>query len=327
MIDRRLVSCLVAIALAGGSAHAQSQLGGGGSRPGGPGNPGDMSTLKPPVKKPADASAPPGALVPKAAPTGPAKFPQSTTRFQVIKAGDRTVDLRTAPDSEVLTGKSGRSITVGRLKELQGAMAAKRPIVAARPGQSLAALAAQPQGTRVLVGSRLVRSEDLGQIAALRAKLAVKRTPKPVPSAQQHANAKPNTTVGPGGITMAEALKRPGNEVIQVGSLKFSAEQLRQIDAGLRASPREPLGLAERVGRGGGTTRVSAAPKGPVALNGPRMAITPKTTIHDILAQPDNTVLQSPKGKAVTVGQVKQYMAREKLTAAQLAARYPRSGK
>ena len=53
----------------------------------------------------------------------------------------------------------------------------------------------------------------------------------------------------------------------------------------------------------------------------------PKTTIHDILAQPDNTVLQSPKGKAVTVGQVKQYMAREKLTAAQLAARYPRSGK
>jgi hypothetical protein len=327
MTDSRPLATLVmaCLALSPLAADAQSQLGGSRS---GPSGPSDMSTLKPPVKKPGDAAAPSGALAPQAAPSGPAKFPQSTARFQVIKAGDRTVDLRTAPDSEVLTAKNGRTITVGRLKELQGAMAAKRPIVAARPGQSLAALAAQPQGTRVLVGGRLVRSEDLGQIAALRAKLAAKRTPKPVPSAQQHANAKPNATVGPGGITMAEALKRPGNEVIQVGSLKFSAEQLRQIDAGLKASAREPLGLAERVGRGGGASKVAAAPKGPVALDGPRMTITPKTTIPEVLARPDNTVLQAPNGRAVTVGQIKQYMAREKITAAQLAARYPsRSGK
>jgi hypothetical protein len=115
--------------------------------------------------------------------------------------------------------------------------------------------------------------------------------------------------------------------VIQIGPLKYSAEQLRQMDALLKASPREPLGLAERVGRGMGATKAAAAPKGPVALTGPRMTVTPKTTIHDVLAQPDNTVLQSSTGKAVTVGQVKQYMAREKLTPAQLAARYPRSGK
>lgn len=325
MTESRLLASLVMACLALGplAAGAQSQLGGSRS---GPTGSTDLSTLKPPVKKSGDA-APSGAPARQAAPPGPASVPQSTARFQTIKAGDRIVDLRTASNSEVLTGNNGRTITVGRLKELQGAMVASKPVVAARPGQSLAALAASPRGTRVLIGGRMVRSEDLGPIQALRAKLAVKRTPKPVPSAQQYANAKPNATVGSGGITMAEALKRPGNDVIQVGPLKYSAEQLRQMDALLKASPREPLGLAERVGRRGGTAKVAAAPKGPVALSGPRMTVTPKTTIHDVLAQPDNTVLQSSKGKAVTVGQVKQYMAREKLTAAQLAARYTRSGK
>jgi hypothetical protein len=202
LIPTLVIACLAIVPLA---ADAQSQLGGSRS---GPTGPADMSTLKPPVRKPGDAASPVSSG-PAAAPAGPSSAPPSTARFQTIKAGDRIVDLRTASDGEVLTGKSGRTITVGRLKELQGAMSAAKPIVAAKPGQSLAALTASPQGTRVLIGGRLVRSEALGEIQALRAKLAVKRTPKPVPSAQQYAGAKPNATVGPGGITMAEALKRP----------------------------------------------------------------------------------------------------------------------
>jgi hypothetical protein len=148
-----------------------------------------------------------------------------------------------------------------------------------------------------------------------------------MPDSLQYANAKPDAVVGQQGLTIAAALERPGNEVIQVGSRKYSAEQLRRIDAALRASKREPLGLAERAAAmNKGMARASIAPKGPPAT-GPRLAVTKATPIQEMLSKPDDTVLQSPSGKTVTVGQVKQYMAREKLTPAQLGARFAKGAK
>jgi hypothetical protein len=55
---------------------------------------------------------------------------------------------------------------------------------------------------------------------------------------------------------------------------------------------------------------------------GPRLTVTKATPIQEMLAKPDATVLQAPGGKAITVAQLKQYMAREKLTPAQLSARF-----
>jgi hypothetical protein len=324
MTESRLIPTLViaCFAIAPLAAHAQSQLGGG-ARPGGPGSNNDMSTLKPPVKKPQDASS--HALpVPRAAPSGPTHAPQSTARFQTIKAGDRVVDLRTAPNSEVVTGKDGRTITVERIRQLQGRIESARPTVVAKPNQGLATLAAAPAGSQVLVRGQLVRSEFLAKVVALRAKLTQPRTVKPLPSAATHANAKPDAVVGQNGLTMAEALKRPGNQVIQVGSLKYSADQLRQIDAIVKASPKDPRGLAERVGppgsgAGGGTPK--AAPAGPLKT-GPRFAVTKATPIPTMLSKPDDTVLQSPGGKTITVGELKAYMAKEKLSPADLAKRF-----
>jgi hypothetical protein len=348
MADVRKSFRLLALVLAASavSVQAQSQLGGhkppGSSLGGGntgTGGPGDLSSLKPPVPKPG-ATPPPPSLQPPAshpppgkpapmvtpqAQTGPA--PMSTARFQTLRAGDRVVDLRTASDGEVLTGKSGRTITVGRIKELQAAMESAKPVVVAKPGQSLASLSSAPAGTRVRIGNRTVRADFLAKVQSLRAKLSVKRTPKPMPNSLQYANAKADGVLGQNGLTIAAALKRPGNEVIQVGSRKYSAEQLRQIDAALRASKREPLGLAERAAAmNKGMTRASIAPKGPSAA-GPRLAVTKTTPIQQMLAKPDDTVLQSPSGKTVTVGQVKQYLAREKLTPEQLGARFAKGAK
>ena len=313
MTDSRILSTLViaCLAIAPFPAVSQSQLGGGSRPPGAPGS-NDMSTLKPPVKKPGE-SPPPG--VPAPQPGAAQSSAQSTARFQTIKAGDRIVDLRTASNSEVLTGKGGRTITVERIKQLQGRIDATRPTIVAKPNQSLASLAAAPAGSQVMVRGQLVRPEMLGRVAALRAKLTQPRTVKPLPSAATYANAKPDGIVGQGGLTMAEALKRPGNQVIQVGSLKYSADQLRQIDAIVKASPKDPRGLAERVGT------PKAAPAGP-AKAGPRFAVTKATPIQTMLAKPDDTVLQSPGGKAITVGQLKEYMAKEKLSPADLAKRF-----
>lgn len=242
----------------------------------------------------------------------PAAVAQSGPRIQTLKTADKTVDIRNLPGNTVLTGSSGKTISVDRIRQLQARIDAHRPtpVVVATPGQSLKTLATAAPGTRVVLpGGKVARSQDLAKIAALQAKLATKRVPKPAPIA---ASGNASGVVGQGGLTMADALKRPANEVIQVGSRKYSVDQLKQIDASLRASPREPKGLTERV-----TTRsVPAQPAGP------RVAVAKNTPLAELLAKPDNTVLQTPGGKTATVGQIKQYMAQQKLTPAQLESKF-----
>jgi len=334
MADSRIAASLVALALATGAfpLYAQSQLNppkpagqppasslGGGSPGSTSGGANDLGSLKPPVKRGAAAAAPtPAAPAAQGATKAPAL---STARFQTIEARDRVVDLRTANNSEVLVGKSGRTITVERVKRLQGLLESRRaqPLIIAKPGQSLASLAAAPAGTRVMIKDHIARTEDLKKFQGLRARLATKRVPKPLPDSALNAGKAPNAVVGEGGITLADALKRPGTDIIQIGSRKYSADQLRQIDAALRASPREPKGLVERAGTGKRTA--SAAPPGPVS-SGPRVMVSKSTSIQGMLAKPDNTVLQAPNGKTITVAQLKEYMAREKLTPAQMTSRF-----
>ena len=169
-------------------------------------------------------------------------------RFQTVIVDNKVLDLRTLPDSTVLKGKSGRTITVARIKQLQARMdgASRVPMVIAQKGQSLKSLAANPAGTLVtLPGGRVTRSQDLATIQNIYAKLSIKRVIKPIPVQQRNM---PVAAVVGQGISLADAMKRPGNEVIQIGTHKYTAEQLRQMDALLKASAREPQGLLERLG-------------------------------------------------------------------------------
>lgn len=240
------------------------------------------------------------------------------TRFLKLKVDGKAVDVSALPDSAVLRGKSGKTITVAQLKQLEARIngVSSAPMLVAKQGQTIGTLAAAPAGTRIaLPGGKVARAEDMVKLQSIYAKLSEPRIVKPIPQSMPNATAQ--VVVGQG-TTLAEAMKRPAGDVIQIGSRKYTAEQLRQMDALLRASPRDPRGLLERA-RG-------ATPAGrtgtPIALpTGPRIKLQRGTSIQDMLAKPDGTVLESPSGKTISVAQLKQYMAHERLTPAQLQAR------
>ena len=287
---------------------------------------------------------PSGAAQPQASPTAirlpsaaMAATPQaSRMRLQTVNVDGKVLDLRTLPDTMLLKGKSGRTISVARVKQLQALLERgsvtsptgirKSPLVMAKPGQSLASLTQAPAGSRIqLPGGRVARVEDLRKIQSLRAKLNERRVARAVPQSLDHAT--PNAVLGQNGLTMAQALKLPANEVIQVGQRKFTAEQLRQMDALLRASPIEPRGLTERIAASApgapsaaavgnlATARLNAASQRP---SGPVFQVQRGMSLRDMLAQPDNTMLRTESGKTTTVAQIKQYMATQRLNADQL---------
>ena len=208
------------------------------------------SALRPPVSLQSKANLPNTTVQPQAQ-------AMSTTRFQTLKVNGKLVDLRTLSNNDVLTGKNGKSISVARIKQLQARLdAAKgKSIITARQGQSLRSLAGEPAGTRIaLPNNRVVKAQDLAKVQNVLAKLSTKRVVKPLPQAMNNAPAQ--AVVGPN-LSIADALKRPANDVIQIGSRKYSVDQLRQIDNQLKASKYEPRGLAERAGSGkrAGTAR------------------------------------------------------------------------
>lgn len=272
------------------------------------------TSLQPPIPNPNPAPSLQSNSPTKAQPIT-SVAPTTQARFQTLKVDGKVIDLRNLPDSQVLKAKSGKTISVARIRQLQARIdrASTAPMMTAKAGQSLKTLAAAPAGTRIsLPSGKIVQSQDLGKIQNIYAKLSVNRAITPIP--QQVKNAQAQAVVGQG-ITLAEAMKRPANDVIQVGSHKYTAEQLRQIDNLLKASPRDPRGLLERAGSGPAAGRAGTTPTIPT---GPRLKMQRGTSINEMLAKPDNTILESPSGKIISVAQLKQYMALEQLTPAQL---------
>ena len=289
---------------------------------------GAQTQLRPPSNAVQPQSNPAPVLMPQRPVT--AIPPTSRMRLQSVIVDGRAVDISTLPDATLLKGSSGRTISVARVKQLQARLergstassagGSRAPLVVAKPGQSLASLTQSPAGTRIqLPGGRVARVEDLSKIQQLRAKLNERRVVRTVPQSMDRATA--NAVLGQNGLTMAEALKRPGSDVIQVGQRKFSVDQLRQMDALLRASPREPRGLTDRIATSTpGATNAATARLNPGSQrpSGPVFQVRRGMSLRDMLAKPDNTVLQTESGKTTTVAQIKQYMATQRLNADQL---------
>jgi hypothetical protein len=176
--------------------------------------------------------------------------PQNTVlmRFQTIKIDNKLVDIRTLPDSTALRGISGKTITVARIKQLQARIdgATSLPMLTLQKGQNLRSFAAAPAGTLVaLPGGRVTRSQNLATIQTAFARLGEKRFVQPIPLPQRHLQA---TAVVGQGISLADAMRRPGADVIQIGTHKYTADQLRKMDVLLKESRVEPRGLLERMG-------------------------------------------------------------------------------
>lgn len=318
--DRRAFNCAVmaarvaAVAVALGmqfGAHAQSQL----TPPKPPGQnaaPITASGTTAPLSAPAASALSAPTSKPLTAPAADAKnLPK--LRMQNLNIGGKIVDVRNLPDSHVLTASNGRSITIARLKLLQARMdsAATSPPVIAKPGQSLKTLASASKNSRVaLVAGQTTSVAMLGKIEQLQTKLRANRVVKPVPLSLENAVAQ--SVVGQNNFTVTEALKRPANEVIQIGTRKYTAENLRKMDALLKANPRDPRGIAERVAR----------PTATASTAGPIVKVTRAESLQQMLNKPDNTVLESTNGKKATVAQIKQYLAKERMTPAQLETKF-----
>jgi hypothetical protein len=167
-------------------------------------------------------------------------------RIQNLKINGKLVDLRALPDSQILKAASGKSISVARMKQLETRLNTARPIIVAQKNQSLRSLTATPAGTRIaLPNGRMTNSAQLSQIQKIYARLGEKRLTKPLAIPVSQPDVPASGTVG-ANLTMAQALMRPGSELIQVGKYKFTAEQLRLIDSQLKVS-RDPRGLVDRM--------------------------------------------------------------------------------
>jgi hypothetical protein len=97
---------------------------------------------------------------------------------------------------------------------------------------------------------------------------------------------------------LAAALKLPDNATVQLPSGRFATVgQIKLV---------QPL-VEKRIGHS--LTMMVQRPN----LSGPSIKITKGTTRaqwESILKRPDNTVLESPNGKRITVGEAKQYLAK-----------------
>ena len=241
-----------------------------------------------------------GASVALALPAASMAAPQP----QAVRVGNATIPLATLPDDKTFKSASGREISVARLKQLHAVLNAPRLTVDAKTPLHLQSLASLPPNTSVhLAPGRDLRARDLAKIATLTAKLHQPPGPK-VTLPVSLKNMQPQETVGTG-LTVAEALKRPGNEPIRIGSYVFTADQLRTLDKTVRSSPRDPRGLAERAPTGA----VTKATVPVASLTGPRTTVSNAPALKVLLGKPDNTVVVSPHGKATTVGRIKAYLA------------------
>jgi hypothetical protein len=134
-------------------------------------------------------------------------------------------------------------------------------------------------------------------------------------AAQRMRAAKPTRSLPPGLKTppaatgrlvqnradLAAALRHPGNETLQLplGRL-VTADQLRFVQPEVE----------KRLGR-----RLSDAAPQP-RRDGPAIKVNAQTDWREMLKRPDSTILESPSGKRVTVGEIKQSIAKSRERAA-----------
>jgi hypothetical protein len=174
--------------------------------------------------------------------------------------------------------------------------AARPDIVRFTPGMTMSTLAGRRDTDLVELSSgRRVRVAELRRLDAW-GKRARSATERPIPAALQARPASSGRLVENAG-DLAEALKGADGETIQlpngqratVGQVKF----LRPL-------------IEQRLGR-----PISDVPQRP-KLSGPARKVTADANWKEILQQPDGTVLESPDGTRITVGELKHYFPKSR---------------
>ena len=177
---------------------------------------------------------------------------------------------------------------------------AKPNIVTYKPGMKLADLAGKPDTDKVeLSGGRQVSVGKLRQLQAAGQRM---RAANPSSKFLDAVKFKPAATGIPvkTGADLREAItKRQPRETLQLPSGKtITVAQLKYL---------QPL-IEKRSGR-----KFDKLPARP-DLTGTAKPVKSKAELKDLLSKPDNTVLESPRGKRITVGMLKQALKAGKVT-------------
>ncbi len=168
-------------------------------------------------------------------------------------------------------------------------------VIKAGPGISAAALAGRADSDLVeLSDGRRLRLGDARRLAASISKARAAARPMPITTLR----AQPATTGTPINNTadVNAALKRGDQETVVLPS-------------GRRATVAQ-LRLAQSfAAKQGGRPSSAVLPR--ANLTGPAIKVTPQSDFKALMNQPDATVLESPKGTRVTVGEIKQHFAQQ----------------
>jgi hypothetical protein len=164
-------------------------------------------------------------------------------------------------------------------------------VVKFTPNTRITSFAGRPDSDLVeLSDGKRVRLGNLRQIAVAAEKMRAGRATRALPPglrAQPAASGLPVQNRG----ELAAALKLPGNDTLQLPSgRRLTAAQLRFLQPEIEKRLGRPIG---------------EAPPQP-SHTGPALKVNAQTNWRDILKQPDATVLESPSGKRVTVGEIRQ---------------------
>lgn len=181
------------------------------------------------------------------------------------------------------------------------ATAAAANVVKYRPNLSTAKLAGRPDSDMVeFDNGRRVRLGDVRRLEASISKARATRAPNVLPALRQRPAA--TGTAIRNASDLAAALKRSDQETVVLPSgQRATVAQLRIAktfaDKRMARSP-------------------ANAPQRP-NLSGVAIKVTPETDFKALLTKPDATVLETPQGTRVTVGEIKQYFAQRAKTPAQ----------
>ena len=175
------------------------------------------------------------------------------------------------------------------------------PIIRFTRAESPGFLTGRPDGDRVeLQDGRRLKIGDIRRLTSLTQKARAATPGSRMPEALKFKPAAKGAPLR-SSDDLAAALTRPDSETLQLPSGKT-------MTVGLLKLVREDV--ERQLGRS--LTAKTARPD----LSGPAVKVQTGTDWKNILQRPDNTVLESPGGKRITVGELKKVLADSGKTAA-----------
>lgn len=228
-------------------------------------------------------------------------------------APGKTLVIQSLPDSHVLRAPSGAQVTVGQYKAAIARAKAGQavPQVKIGMGQTLASAAKLPAGTMVVApsGAR-VSSTTLAHIQRIKEQAASRKKEMVLPTAIKGA---PVGTVGRD-FDIKQALARKDSDTVTLGNRQYTVGQLKYIDSHLKAA-----------GQGSLADRAAKAGSGrPGASQAKVVKVQRNADLATLLRMPDDTILESPGGKRITVATLKAYQQNPEMKA--LLARRGQAG-